>query len=453
MVNKNFIEVSIGEIIDKYSILELKNKYITDENKLYEIKKEMNILEEKVSKIKTTYFYKLLLHINEQIWLDTDNIKKINVKSSENYKDLYIELSNKIFENNQKRFRLKNYFNIMESSNIKECKSYLDNKCFIIINNEDEIYDKIPEINYLCISYDVIYFKNNYENIISKLFKNPNILFTDDINSDIAINYDLSSYKINDHIRNIYDFDTIKYKSGGKFGDYLNQLSVICEKYYETGQKGELYIYELPSHSDKFLFGVEKTYNDTYNCIISQKYIKSYKIYNNENCHMDLSEWRNILHHFTSTHNSINWYDIYSFQYKIEWGKHKWLNSDIETKWNNKIIINNPFYRALSINAIQRIKEKINDVLDSCVFISNNKEDHKYFCNLIGNNLEYYEPKNFNELSVIINSCEYGIFGFSSYAVVANGLHKSHYLVGTYDVHYKYNDLKKCMLNILDIFA
>ena len=44
------IEVSIGEIADKYSILELKNKYITDTNKLNEIKKEIDILKIKVAK-------------------------------------------------------------------------------------------------------------------------------------------------------------------------------------------------------------------------------------------------------------------------------------------------------------------------------------------------------------------------------------------------------------------
>jgi len=450
--SKNLIEVSIGEIIDKYSILELKNKYIKDPSKLSEIQKEIKLMENFVLFVKKTHFYKLLLHINERIWLDTDKIKKLNVKLDENYKDLYIELSNKIFENNEKRFRLKNYFNIIESSNIKECKSYQDNKCFIIINNQHEIYDKIPEINYLCISYDMIYFKNIYKDIIRKIFKNPNIFFTDNVNLDICINYDLSSYNINDDIRDIFDFEPITYKSGGKFGDFLNQLSVICENYYNSGKKGELYIYDLPGEYDKLIFGVENTYYDTYNFIISQKYIKKYKIYNNEIVEIDLSEWRNNLDYLKQTRN-VNWYDIYNYQYKIEWGKNKWLNSDINTKWNNKIIINNPFYRPLSINAVIKIKEKLNNVLDSCVFVSNHIEDYKYFCFIMNINIEYYQPKNFNETVLIINSCEYGIFGFSSYAVVANGLYKPHYLVGYENIDYQFNNLKNCVLHVLDIFV
>ena len=111
----NLIEVSFGEIIDKYSILELKNKYIKDVNKLNEIKKEMTILEKRVSKITDTFFYRLLVHINEQIWLDTDIVKSLNYNLNLNNATLFIEVTNKIFENNQKRFRLKNYFNILEN--------------------------------------------------------------------------------------------------------------------------------------------------------------------------------------------------------------------------------------------------------------------------------------------------------------------------------------------------
>ena len=55
----NLIEVYLGEIIDKYSILELKIKYIQNCNKIKEIKKEMNVLEKFVENIKDSHFYKL----------------------------------------------------------------------------------------------------------------------------------------------------------------------------------------------------------------------------------------------------------------------------------------------------------------------------------------------------------------------------------------------------------
>ena len=75
---------------------------------------------------------------------------------------------------------------------------------------------------------------------------------------------------------------TLKYKSSGKLGDFLNQLSVVCEKFYETGRKSELYIFNLDCQENKFPYDLEYTYEDTYNSIISQIFIKNYNIYNNE---------------------------------------------------------------------------------------------------------------------------------------------------------------------------
>jgi len=445
----NLIEVSFGEIIDKYSILELKNKYIKDVNKLNEIKKEMTILEKRVSKITDTFFYRLLVHINEQIWLDTDIVKSLNYNLNLNNATLFIEVTNKIFENNQKRFRLKNYFNILENSNIKECKSYSDNCCFLIVNGIEEIYDKIPEINYLCISYDIVYFNIDYKDIIDKIFKNPNINFVN-VNNDNILKINLYDYEIDNNLRDIFDFNTIKYKSCGKLGDYLNQLSVICEKYYETGQKGELYIADL-ENGDKFSYGLEYTYNDTYNSIISQKYIKNYQIYNNENIDINLSMWRNNIDFFQQ--NKYNWVNIYGSFYQIKWGKNKWLTSYNNTNWNDKIIINITNYRFMSINAINKLYEKICDDLDNCVFICNENDDYNNFCDKTKLKINCYNPKSFDETLMIINSCKIGFYGFSSLAVMANALHRPHYLLGFNNADFDLNNLKDDITHILDIFV
>ena len=215
-INKlsNLIEVSSGEVVDKYSILDLKLKYISCEQKSINIRNEMNILYQHVQSNLSSYFYKLLLFINDQIWIDTDIIKKISINTNtDDAKQLkkFAEVSNRIFENNQKRFRLKNYFNILNNSNIIECKSYLDNKCYIIVNSEKVIYDKIPEINYLAISYDFICFNVIYKDIIKKLFKNPNMQFITEENS-IILSCDLTNYSIDNNIKDIFEFDTIKYK-------------------------------------------------------------------------------------------------------------------------------------------------------------------------------------------------------------------------------------------------
>jgi hypothetical protein len=204
----NLVEVSIGEIIDKYSILELKTKYINDETKLKNIQYEMNILKNNIKELDKHFFYKLLLFINEKIWLDTDIVKSLSIINKEpNNILLFAEISNGIFENNQKRYRLKNYFNNLNKSEINEYKSYKDNYCFIEIFDIDEIYNKIPEINYICISHDIICIDKLYEDVIKKLFKNPNIIFINGNNHDnITTNYILKNFSIDKNLQEIFSF-------------------------------------------------------------------------------------------------------------------------------------------------------------------------------------------------------------------------------------------------------
>ena len=443
--NTNQIEVSIGEIIDKYSILELKKKYITNVDKLYEIQKEIDVLSYFIKNI-DNFFYSLLLYINEQLWLDTDVIKSLSLNNAE-YNNIYLfaEISNRIFENNQKRFRLKNYFNVLQTSNINEQKSYNDNKCFIKITNDEEIYNKIPEINYLCISYDIIYINVEYKSIFNKLFKNPNIIFANDFRiSDNTIQIIISSYIIDSSIRDKFDFPTLKYKSSGKLGDFLNQLSVVCEKFYETGRKSELYIFNLDCQENKFPYDLEYTYEDTYNSIISQIFIKNYNIYNNEIVDFDLSSWRTNL-------VLDNWYNIYKKNYNVDWGKHKWFTCKYDPKWSNKIIINITPYRFLSSNALLNLSKIIKIELDNCIFISNEKEHYDHFFKEMNLNITYYQPSNFDEVVTIINSCKIAYLEFSSMAVIANSLHKNHIIIGKDGGDYILNNLKGIIPHVVDV--
>jgi FkbM family methyltransferase len=438
------IETSIGEIVDKFSILQLKQKYIKNIDKLSEIQKEIDILSEFIKHI-DKFFYNLLLHINELIWLDTDIIKAVTLDKKE-YKNIYLisEISNRIFENNQKRFRLKTYFNVLQYSNIKEQKSYNNDVCYIDIKNEDEIYSKIPEINYLCISYDIIYISYEFKNIFNKLFKNPNIFFTEQ-KDNYEKYYKLETFSIHQNISKQYDFEPIKYVSGGKLGDFLNQLSVIAENYYETGKKGILFI--TNNKGDTFSNGLENTYNDTFETIISQEYIKSYNIYNNEEFDIDLTSWRSTINFF----NIKNFKYLYSKHYKVDWGKHKWLVSSFDSKWENKIIINNNHYEVLSENTINVLRELINNNKDNCIFISNDNESYYKFLQNIGIKIEYYKPSNFSELVKIVNSSKMAYLGFSAIAVISNSLHRPHILTGHYCCNSQLNNMKEEISHILDI--
>ena len=199
---------------------------------------------------------------------------------------------------------------------------------------------------------------------------------------------------------------------------------------------------------DQFIFGIEQTYTDTYDAIISQPFIKSYKIYNNETIDINLSSWRN---NFVFSRQN-NWIQIYKNNYNIDWGSHKWLSGIVDFNWDNKIIINITPCRFISTSCLAKLIAFIKDNIDNCIFVSNEIEHYNYFCEKTKLNVAYYTPKNFTEIVTIINSCKIGYFGFSSMAVLANALHKNHYMIGTYGFAYYLNDIKDIMPHVLDIF-
>ena len=199
-----YIEVSIGEAIDKLSILEIKLKKITNNMKQAEIRKEIEALD--ICKgyiLKYNYYYKLLIYVNSEIWRLTDIIKSIDISNTS-----FASISNSIFEFNQKRFRLKKLFNILLDSNIKEQKSYNETYCKIIIDNIDIFYNKISEINYLLLEYDNIIIDSVNTEIIIKNIQHPSISYNID---NVIFNkiIKLKDYSIEDGLINIFKNDLI----------------------------------------------------------------------------------------------------------------------------------------------------------------------------------------------------------------------------------------------------
>lgn len=170
------IEVSIGEAIDKLSILEIKMKKIEDKNKKIEIQKEINVLQDcEAYKSKNEFYYNLLLYVNEKIWDMTNIIKSITIEDPQ-----FSHISNQIFEFNQKRFRIKNWFNLLNDSNIKEQKSYASTHCKIVIDDEDTFFNKLTEINYLSSQYDVLTFESPFISTIQEFLKIPTVIYDEE---------------------------------------------------------------------------------------------------------------------------------------------------------------------------------------------------------------------------------------------------------------------------------
>ena len=412
------IEISIGDAIDKLTILEIKKKYINDITKIEEITKEIEVLSV-CDKYKNDYifFYNLLVYVNQKIWDLTKTVKSMDIDNPQ-----YAYISKQIFDFNQKRFRIKSWFNTLSGSNIKEQKSYSNTSCEIIIEKEEDIYLNIHKINYLLLEYDVVYFTCSFdcENIIRNIFKNPNII----CNIKRKTIY-LNEFVIDKDDIDFFEFPDIKYLAGGKFGDFIQSLSVVNEHFIQTGRKGTIYLSDTAG--DTFADGFMNTYHDTYNILKSQHYIKNYLVYSNETYDINLTSWRAYdgvqlsIWYYGSEDIYCNWYNRFKKTFNVEWGTHKWLHVGINQEWNTKIIINTTEFRwptNVDFNLLHTLYSK------DLIFVGSNENEYNFFKFKTNLDIDYCQPKSFEELCTVINSCKLFIGSQSGPLSVANALHK-----------------------------
>jgi len=165
------LEVSLGDALDKLSILEIKRLRITDSNKLEEINREISALS--TVPITNRLLYELLIYINTIIWDLTDRVKS----KSENDVE-YAKLARSIFDNNQRRFRIKNMINYSDPESLKEQKSYAHTKAILEVTS---VASAIPAIYALSLLYDQVVISDNDHIELRTLFTTPNFVFSNDI--------------------------------------------------------------------------------------------------------------------------------------------------------------------------------------------------------------------------------------------------------------------------------
>jgi hypothetical protein len=120
------IEVSTGEILDKFSILVIKRSNINDDAKLDNVQKEMDelrpIFNELTRDKKVFSKYVDLAEVNKRLWDIEDEIREF-----ERYKDFgdrFIELARSVYITNDERAKIKKEINLLTNSDIVEEKSY-----------------------------------------------------------------------------------------------------------------------------------------------------------------------------------------------------------------------------------------------------------------------------------------------------------------------------------------
>ena len=122
------INRSVGELIDKITILQIKKDKIADLEKVKKVSYELKLLENSLNSFKTskTEVFRDLMNelkmINQKLWAIEDDIRLL--EKNKIFKSEFIELARSVYITNDERFDIKNKINKLFSSDVEEVKSY-----------------------------------------------------------------------------------------------------------------------------------------------------------------------------------------------------------------------------------------------------------------------------------------------------------------------------------------
>jgi hypothetical protein len=118
------IEVSIGEVVDKYTILTIKKIFIHDSEKLVNIEKEWEIIKSALAETETLTdpFTQELYDINKKLWKVEDDLRECEQKGYFGVK--FVELAREVYQLNDVRAIIKKQIHTKYGSELVEEKSY-----------------------------------------------------------------------------------------------------------------------------------------------------------------------------------------------------------------------------------------------------------------------------------------------------------------------------------------
>jgi hypothetical protein len=123
--------ISLGELIDKITILEIKAINISDEAKLKNVTHELNVLNQKIDELldaegqaKLAPLKKVLKDINQKLWVIEDDIR--DCEYVKDFSDKFIQLARAVYVTNDERAKAKKDINLAFGSELVEEKSYKD---------------------------------------------------------------------------------------------------------------------------------------------------------------------------------------------------------------------------------------------------------------------------------------------------------------------------------------
>ena len=118
--------ISLGELVDKISILKIKKKNISDSSKLDHVNKELkflqNTLNESIKENEISTYLENLISINSKLWIIEDDLREFERKKI--FDQTFIDLARSVYFTNDERAKVKNDINKTFGSELVEVKSY-----------------------------------------------------------------------------------------------------------------------------------------------------------------------------------------------------------------------------------------------------------------------------------------------------------------------------------------
>ena len=124
------IPVSVGELIDKISILQIKKNKMTDSSKLVKVENELSHLYKVAVPFlaidSISVLFEDLIGVNSQLWTVEDKLRIL--EKEHRFEGEFVSLARSVYHLNDERFNIKNKINVLTDSDIQEVKQYIDYK-------------------------------------------------------------------------------------------------------------------------------------------------------------------------------------------------------------------------------------------------------------------------------------------------------------------------------------
>jgi hypothetical protein len=199
-----YLPVSLGESIDKLTILDIKLSNITDDRRI-DVQKEYDLIYEKVKDFVKRYsgLYESMKKVNLLLWEFMDVLRDGIITDDE-----YSKLSRKTIEFNDIRFRIKKKINLVSGSLLKEQKGYKVTRILVDISDSIRSVDQfVRPIQYYSMLYDQVIVR--YSGSLKHMFSDDTIVVVDTVQDDMEFKLQFK-FETADNILDIFAVDEQK---------------------------------------------------------------------------------------------------------------------------------------------------------------------------------------------------------------------------------------------------